>query len=141
MAMSGDENNGVNFRKVSDYWIEEASEALQVAWHLYEKKDYSYSLFFGHLAIEKLLKAIYILKKDEHAPYIHNLQRLADLGGIDLSDSRREDLIKITTFNLESRYPDEKRSFRKKCTDEFTRKELDQIEDVFRWLRSNDRIK
>lgn len=47
-----------------------------------------------------------------------------------------EDLIKITTFNLESRYPDEKRSFRKKCTDEFTRKELDQIEDVFRWLRS-----
>ena len=56
--MSGDENNGLNIRKVSDYGIEEASEALQVAWHLYEKKDYSYSLFFGHLDIEKLLKAI-----------------------------------------------------------------------------------
>ena len=132
----GDEKNGVNILKVSDYWIEEASEARQVAWHLYEKKDYSSSLFFGHLAREKLLKAIYILKKGEHAPYIHNLQRLAELSDLDLPDSRKEDLIKITTFNLESRYPDEKRSFRKKCTDEFTGKELGQIEDVFRWLRS-----
>ncbi|MEW5800705.1 MAG: HEPN domain-containing protein [bacterium] len=134
--MSSNEKNGLDIQRIRNYWIEEASEALQVAWHLYEKKDYSYSLFFGHLALEKLLKAIYIIKKGEHAPYIHNLQRLAELSGIDLSDRRRDDLIKITTFNLESRYPDEERSFRKKCTNEFTKKELDQIEDVFRWLRS-----
>jgi HEPN domain-containing protein len=43
---------------VRDFWLVEANEALQVADHLVEKGDYSYALFFGHLAIEKLLKAL-----------------------------------------------------------------------------------
>ncbi|OPX33932.1 MAG: hypothetical protein B1H11_11735 [Desulfobacteraceae bacterium 4484_190.1] len=38
-------------------------EALNVADHLYEKNDCSYSLFLGHLAIEKLLKGFFVLKK------------------------------------------------------------------------------
>ena len=126
----------MDVQKVKDYWIEEATESLQVTRHLYEKKDYSYSLFFAHLAIEKILKAIYISRKNEHAPYIHNLQRLAQLSDIQLSDEQRDALIKITTFNLESRYPDEKRSFRKKCTEEFTKKEIEETEVIFKWLKS-----
>lgn len=124
-------------QKIKDYWVEEAIESLQVTHHLYEKKDYSYSLFFAHLAIEKLLKAIYISKKNEHAPYIHNLLRLAALSDIPLTDSRTESLIKITTFNLESRYPDEERSFKNKCTEEFTKKEIGEVEELFKWLKSN----
>ncbi|MBW1703488.1 MAG: HEPN domain-containing protein [Deltaproteobacteria bacterium] len=126
----------MNIQKIIQYWLEEASEALKVAWHLYEKDDYSYSLFFGHLAIEKLLKAIYVVRKGEHAPYLHNLLRLSEISGIELTDARRDLLIRITTFNVESRYPDERRSFRKKCTQEFTSNELNQIEDIFKWLKS-----
>ena len=126
----------MDFQKIKAYWIEEATESLQVTRHLYEKKDYSYSLFFAHLAVEKILKAIYISRKNEHAPYIHNLQRLAELSDIQLSDEQRDALIKITTFNLESRYPDEKRSFRKKCTEEFTKKEIEETEEIFKWLKS-----
>lgn len=72
-------------QKTIDYWIEEAAEALKVAEHLFDKKDYSYSLFFGHLAVEKTLKAIYIQKKGEHGPQIHNLVRLAEQAGIPLT--------------------------------------------------------
>ena len=36
-----------NTDKVTKYWIDEATESLKVAWHLYEKNDFSYSLFFG----------------------------------------------------------------------------------------------
>ncbi len=75
-------------------------------------------------------------EKNEHAPYIHNLQRLAELSGIPLDDAQRDVLIKITSFNLESRYPDEKRSFRKKCTEEFTRNEIGKTEAIFKWLKS-----
>jgi hypothetical protein len=35
---------------------------------------------------------------------------------------------------LEARYPDEKRSFRNKCTEEFAAGELANIEEVFKWL-------
>ena len=64
-------------QKTIDYWIVESAEALEVAGHLFEKKDYSYALFFGHLSVEKMLKAIYVAKTGEHAPQIHNLVRLA----------------------------------------------------------------
>ena len=104
--MSNDEKKKINVREIKKYWLEEALEALNVADHLYEKNDYSFSLFFGHLAIEKLLKGVFVLKKGEHAPYIHNLQRLAEMLDIKLTDDQTEKLITITRFNLESRYPD-----------------------------------
>ena len=118
------------------FWVEEATEAKEVAQHLFEKRDYSYALFFGHLAIEKLLKALYISRKAEQAPYIHNLLRLAESAGISLTDAQRDDLIRITAFHLESRYPDEKQSFRSKCTPAFTQAELNRISEVFVWLMS-----
>jgi HEPN domain-containing protein len=116
--------------------LEEAEEAKQVAQHLFEKKDYLYALFFGHLAIEKLLKAIYVSQKAEQAPFIHNLLRLAESIQLLLTDEQREDLIRITAFHLESRYLDEKRSYRKKSTAAYAQAELDKINEVFVWLLS-----
>lgn len=37
---------------------------------------------------------------------------------------------------LEARYPDEKKHFRKKCTEDFTKEMLNKIEEVFQWLKS-----
>jgi HEPN domain-containing protein len=123
-------------QKVREYWQEEANEALRVAQHLYEKEDYSYALFFGHLAVEKLLKANYVLRKGEQAPHLHNLLRLAETGGLSLSPERSEQFIRITGFNLEARYPDEKRSFRLKCTPAFTENQLREIQEICQWLTS-----
>ena len=53
---------------IKSYWLKEAHEALTVAEHLFEKEDYSYALFFGHLALEKILKALYVDINKEHAP-------------------------------------------------------------------------
>ena len=103
---------------------------------VFEKKDFSYSLFFGHLAVEKFIKAIYVQKRNEHAPQIHNLVRLAEQAGIVMSPEQKETLIIINAFNLESRYPDEKRSFRIKCTKQYTQVELTKIREVIKWLKS-----
>lgn len=126
----------MNWEKVAKFWIEEAEEAIGVADHLFEKGDFSYSLFFGHLAVEKLLKAIYVAKKKEQAPYIHQLKRLAELAGMQLTAEQADELLRISAFNLESRYPDENRTFRKKCNREFTEKELKKIKEICQWLKS-----
>ncbi|MCK5612717.1 HEPN domain-containing protein [Candidatus Pacearchaeota archaeon] len=68
-------------------------------------------------------------------PYIHNLKRLAVLAGLPVSVERSDELLKISTYNLESRYPDINRTFRKKCTPDFTKKELNNIREVFEWLK------
>jgi hypothetical protein len=52
--------------------------------HLYVSGDYMWSLFIGHLAIEKLLKAFSIRTKDENYPMIHSLLRIAEKAGWDL---------------------------------------------------------
>lgn len=123
-------------KRAITYWQEEAKEALQVADHLYEKQDYSYALFFGHLAIEKILKALYVARRNEQAPPVHNLVRLAEVAGLAMDSQRKDSLIRITTFNLEARYPDESRNFRKICTEEFTRLELTRIKELFQWLNN-----
>jgi HEPN domain-containing protein len=131
----------LNSDEVSRYWRDEAEEALIILDHLFEKGDYSYALFFGHLAIEKLLKAVYVLYKKEHAPPIHNLPRLARMAGIFLSQERREQLVLITSFNIEARYPDLKRSFRNRCTREFAAQQIEGIQDVMKWLRQEMTLK
>ncbi len=126
----------MDIKRVKDYWLAEAEEAIQVAGHLLEKGDNSYALFFGHLAVEKIMKAVYVVRKGEHAPYLHNLEKLAKQTGIPLTAEQKKLLIQITDFNIEARYPDEKRSFRKKCTKEFTEGMLNEIKGVFQWLKS-----
>ena len=57
------------------------------------------------------------------------------MAGISLSPERREQLVMITSFNIEARYPDLKRSFRNKCTREFASGQITGIQDVMKWLR------
>lgn len=128
-------NNEIDIDNIKLYWVTEAEEALTVADHLLEKGDYSYALFFGHLAIEKILKGLYVERKQEHAPPIHNLQRLARLAGLNLDESKRDTLILISSFNIEARYPDINRSFRKRCTEEYTRVQMRSIKETFKWLK------
>jgi len=52
-----------------------------------------------------------------------------------MSSERLELLEVITDFHLEARYPDEKFSFFKKCTREFTKGYLKKIGGLRRWLR------
>ena len=126
----------LDFRQIVSYWTEEAEEALTVAEHLYEKGDYSYSLFFGHLAIEKMLKGVYVQRKQEHAPPIHNLVRLVRLAGIKPDEGRVEKLALISSFNIEARYPDLQRTFRKKCTQEFASESMATTKETLQWLKA-----
>jgi len=53
-----------------------------------------------------------------------------------VNDEQQSSFIRITAFNLEARYPDYKKEFRKKCTQQFTRIELEKIREVIKWLKS-----
>jgi HEPN domain-containing protein len=131
------EQPGFETQRVVDYWVTESEEALEVAHHLIEKGDYSYALFFGHLAVEKLLKALHAYRHQQHAPPIHNLLRLARLAELEPNEAQTEALITISAFNIETRYPDLKRDFRARCTPEFTARHMETIEWILAWLRSH----
>ncbi len=127
--------------QVVAFWMTEAEEALEVADHLVAKADYSYALFFGHLAIEKALKAQYVLRREQHAPPLHNLLRLARAAELKVDETTADKLTTVTAFNLEARYPDFKRTFRQICTPEYTAAQMSTIKELMQWLRSQLRYK
>lgn len=121
-----------------NYWIESSDEDYNVMNVLYRNKKNSYCLFFGHLVIEKLLKALYANrnKNAPHAPKSHDLLYLAEKTKLELTE-RQEDLLDtITRFNMNARYDNYKKEFYLKCTDEYTKQQVKNIEEVRIWLKS-----
>ena len=98
------------------YWIESSDNDFKAMVHLFEKGDHSWSLFIGHLVMEKLLKAYYVHQIDITPPLIHDLVRLSEKSRLPLTEEQKDILDTISTFNLQVRYDDYKFSFHRKCT-------------------------
>jgi HEPN domain-containing protein len=101
---------------------------------LFENKKYTDSLFYGQLALEKLLKAVYIAKQDNSPPFVHDLLLLANKAGINVPDEIARNLKIITGFNNNARYDDYKETFRKEATKEYTTTFMSKIREIKKWL-------
>lgn len=117
------------------FWIKSSDRDYRTMMHLFEKKDYNWSLFIGHLVIEKLLKAYYARNNDDHPPLSHNLVRLAEKAKLELDEEQKDLLVTITTFNIRARYDDYKSEFYKTCTKEFTEFWIGKIKGFRKWVK------
>lgn len=126
---------GIDIDKTVQYWLEGADYDLETGKDLIEAKRFPYSLFFGHLALGKLLKASFVKSKKKHAPHSHSLTFLAEEGGLGLSEEIMDKLAEFTEFNIEARYPEERKKFYEKCTEEFAERKFEEIKEVYEWLR------
>jgi len=126
--------------KIIQYWLDSSDEDFKTMSILYESKRYTWSLFIGHLMIEKLLKAYFVQEKGKYPPYIHNLIRLAELSELPVSENQKVDLATITAFNINTRYDDYKKSFQKKCTPEFTHHWIEILKDLRLWIKEQIKI-
>jgi HEPN domain-containing protein len=126
----------MNREDIFQYWIKCSDNDFKAMVHLFEKGDYSWSLFIGHLVIEKLLKAWYVQQVDITPPFIHDLVRLAEKAGLSIEKEQMDILDTISTFNLQARYDDYKMSFHRKCSQEFTEKWINEIKDFREWIKS-----
>jgi HEPN domain-containing protein len=118
------------------YWVELAENDLPVAESMFNSGYYSWSLFIGHLVLEKILKAIYVRDNKEAPPKTHDLVKLSKSTKLSLSKEQEEYLNYVTGFNIEARYTDYKAKFYKLCTKEFTGENLTKIKELFEWLKS-----
>jgi len=120
-----------------NYWIESSNDDYQTMKNLYNSKDYSWSLFLGHLVIERLIKAIYAKNNPDnpYAKFTHDLLILANESNLQIDDDKEDKLDLITTFNINARYDDYKRDFYNKCTKEYTEEQIKNIEEMITWLK------
>jgi HEPN domain-containing protein len=124
------------FKEKIGLWQESATQDRDFATHLYEVKKYHYCLFFCHLALEKIIKALFIKNKDTYPLYSHNLVKLCVKGDIKISEEQEEQMAEITTFNIEARYDIYKEALYKKATKKYALKYLNYTKELFNYFNS-----
>jgi HEPN domain-containing protein len=118
------------------YWVRSAEENLKTAKSLFKTKRYSHCLFFCHLFIEKILKALATKNIGKPAPYGHNLLKFAEMSGIKFSKTQLDLFDEINTFNIEARYNDYKFQFYKKATKKYSQEYFEKAEKFYLWLKN-----
>lgn len=130
-----DNKSNIDVDKIVQHWIETSDEDFSTMQTLFDSKSYSWSLFLGHISIEKLLKALYVKQFKTHAPFTHNLYRLGELIGLNMSDEYSDWLDEITSFNLNARYDDYKKEFNNLCTPDYTQNWIEKIKIIRIWIK------
>ncbi len=120
------------------YWLEASKHDLETAKSMFRSRHFDWSLFVAHLALEKILKAMWVKNNTSNAPpRTHNLIRLAEGAHLDITEEQKVFLGEVTEFNIETRYTEAKRDFYKLCTEEFADSYLRRINEVYEWIESN----
>lgn len=117
-----------------DYWVKSSKEKLKTMKSLYKDSRYVDCLFFGHLVLEKILKALVVQETRNNAPYTHSLLHLAKIAKIELTKEELEFLEEVDRFHINSRYPDPKLNFYKSCTQAYTEKYYCEILCLYKKL-------
>lgn len=131
----GDNKSNIDIDKIVKHWIETSDDDFNTMLTLYNSKSFGWSLFLGHISTEKLLKALYVKRFREHAPFTHNLYRLGELIGLEMSDEYSDWFDEITSFNLNARYDDYKKEFYKLCTPKYTQDWIEKIKTIRTWIK------
>ena len=126
----------IDKEKIIEYWRSHAKYDMETAQVMFDARRYPYCLFMCHLAIEKIPKARYVEKMNQHAPYTHDVRGLAKEIGLQPSEERLTLLFEINEFNMEARYPDWQDEFYVKATETYTQKYLGLTKDLFVWLNT-----
>lgn len=125
----------LDIEKTYYHWINTSDKDYTTMINLYNSKDYHWSLFIGHIVIERLLKACVVIKISDHAPFTHDLTKLAKLSGLAFSEDQLDWLDTISTFNMNARYDSYKEAFYRKCTLDFTTEWIDKIKILQSWIK------
>jgi HEPN domain-containing protein len=119
-----------------NHWLKSADEDMKDVRVLFQNERYVKALYFGHLYLEKVCKAVWVKYNDENiAPYIHNLNKL--LAGIDtgLSEDDLDFLNKVNDYHLEARYSEYLENLIETTTKELAEEYLNRIKFIDQCLR------
>ena len=98
---------------------------------------YDWSLFIGHLALEKILKAAWVKNNESNIPTrTHNLLKISEEAKLEFNEEDILFMNRVTNFNLETRYPDYKMEFFKGCTKEFTEENIKKIKGIYECIKA-----
>ena len=135
--MSGSVGEGRHYMtkdtdKVVKFWLMSSKDNFETASATLKAGRYNFAMFMCQQAVEALLKAVFIILKNERPEYIHKLPRLVELTGIKVPKSVDEKILKIDAHYIKARYKEDR--FNEKIYNKRNATSLlKDTEDVIRW--------
>ena len=118
------------------YWIETSEDDLETMQALFNSGRYTHSLFFGHLYLEKICKALWVrFNEGNTPPFIHNLVKILPKIDLGLTDNDFTFLDKLEEYQLKGRYPDYAKNLKQQTTKEYTEYCINYILKISECLR------
>ena len=118
------------------HWLNTSVEDELTMHSLFKDGRYTHSLFFGHLYLEKICKALWVRNNNGNIPpFIHNLVKLLPEEDIGLSEKDITFLNKLNEYQLSGRYPDYTNTSKKATTKTYTEYCINYIKQISECLR------
>jgi HEPN domain-containing protein len=97
---------------------------------------FAQSLFWAHLSVEKLLKALWVKANLSNTPpFVHNLLRIAIECSSDFSETELEYFSEMNVFQIKGRYPDYAENLEEIITEEVAKEYLLQSKNMILCIR------
>jgi len=94
-----------------------------------------YVLFCCQQSTEKMLKAIFARKLEDVPPRTHHLVRIAEESKLKLSEEQKDFLRELSSYYIQSRYPDEIENIDSNISVDLAEKVLQRTEKLIQWLQ------
>lgn len=96
----------INIAKQIDYWQRTAESDIETASILISSGKHIEGMFFCHLCIEKIIKALVVKQIQDIPPRTHDLFYLVNLARLDFSEQQSDFMQILMKYQLEGRYPE-----------------------------------
>ena len=119
-----------------EFLINQADEDLGVTEAIEAASYYGQALFWGHLVLEKLCKALYLKNNNKtDYPYIHNLLVLMNKCNVELNDEQIAFYSDMNRFQSKGRYGDTLHEIDSTITKEVCENYIDKLKTEMIWLK------
>ncbi|MBU1122844.1 MAG: HEPN domain-containing protein [Candidatus Omnitrophota bacterium] len=127
----------MNNIKTAREWIDQSSYDYETAKDLFKTGRYIYTVFMCHLAIEKFLKSIFVIKFKKNPFKTHDLNYLCEIIKLDLSEDIQVFIEALNELSVPTRYPDQLKVILKQYGKQRAKSILDKTNEVLIWLKKN----
>ena len=122
-----------NIEKQIEYWKSGAESDLETADILIQNKKYVQGLFFCHLSIEKITKALFAKVNEQIPPKSHDIFYLANRSAIILPEEKQIIVQILMKYQLEGRYPE---YYPKSPSQELVTKYFFETKNLLEWFKT-----
>jgi len=118
------------------YWTRQVNDDYDCAKVLCKANHYAQSLFWAHLALEKMSKALWIKTNESNTPpFVHNLLRLITSTSETFKEEQLQFFNEMNMFQMKGRYPDYAENLEETITKEICEEYLNKTKEMIQCLQ------